>query len=314
MELVKSYLRAHKIKLLSKDDVYDLIGKAQKGCIKSRDLVVVHNVPLVLSISSKYYYAGTSIVEFDDLFQEGVIGLMRAVELFDIQRGLEFSTYADPWIKQRIRRCLDDNKGPVRTPIWMLELKRKYAKMKKDDHPHTDDFYIRLVARQNNTSVSNLRHQITQSPTDVRIDDPFDTHQLESIVDEDKLNVSLMDFEMMLNKLDKQEKFIIERRMSDWTLAQISKVENLSRERIRQIEEQAIRKLKAMVTDVKNYDVFDVRHKIKQEFYKNREEMNKMKYGQLKEKVIKIEKIEKLNRRLEREQKDLEEDRRKLKT
>ncbi len=261
MQLIRGYLQDHKIKVLSKEAVYDLIAKAQKGCLKSRDLVVVHNLPLVLRVSKRYFYTATSTVSFDDLFQEGVLGLMRAIELFDLKRGLHFSTYAEPWIRQKVLRYHEDNRGPVRTPVYLQQLFRKYRKLKNEDEniQKTDDFYIQAVARSNSCSVSGLRRAITFQPSEVCIDDPLDLHQLSDIVDEDKMNLALFDFKHMLSLLEPREKFIIEKRMTSWTLQQIAVSLEVSRERVRQLETGAMLKLRAMISDVRKHDVFEVR-------------------------------------------------------
>lgn len=275
MLIVKDYLRRNKVKILKKEEVYELIPKAQAGCKESREKLIIHNIPSVLKIANRYSWAISSVLDFDDLFQHGVLGLMRALKTFDISRGLDLSTYSYPWIMQSIGRYIDNNRGPVRMPIYLQGLKKKYQKLKQQDNPESDELYLRLVANQNEHSVSTLRHAITVSPRGIELDDPEGTLELESIVDENAFDVNLLDAHAMLECLSEQERTILERRLLNWTLRQVAQDINLSRERVRQIEEMAIFKLKAMVGNVKDNNVFELREMLKASHAEHVEQITK---------------------------------------
>lgn len=259
-------MRAKKFKPISKEELYDLITKAQSGDPAAKDLLVERNLPLVLRLTSKFFWACTGVIDFDDLFQQGTIGLMRCLEKFDITKNFELSTYAAFWINQRIGRYIDDNRGAVRVPIYLQSLQKKYAKIKHEDEEnpesHNDDFYLRLVTHDNETTVSNLRHSLTLKSSDIRMDDELETFQLESIVDENEMDVRRMDFEAVLAHLSLNERYIIRQRMTNWSFKKIAEDLNISRERVRQIEEGAILKMKAMINDVKKNRVFEMRDQI----------------------------------------------------
>lgn len=280
MELVSDYLRFHKVKVLPKEETYDLIKKAQRGCMRSREKLIIHNIPLVMNLANRHYYGGTSVFSYEDLFQEGITGLMRAIELFDTKRGLHFSTYAEPWIRQKVMRYVDDNRGPVRTPVYLQAIQKKYRRLKEEDnHQHTDEFYIQYLAKKNNLSIPSLRHKVSRQASEVRIDDPLELHQLSEIVDEEKMNLALFDFKFMLDQLDERERFIMERRMNRWTLQQISEQLDVSRERVRQLETKALAKLKAMVSDVAKNNVFELREKIAEQTVKKPNGENIIEHG-----------------------------------
>lgn len=278
MELIKTYLSQNHVKTLSKEETYELVTKAQAGCRESHDKLIIHNLPYVIKIAYKYSWRADSVSDFNDLFQEGVIGLIRSLKTFDIKRDMALTTYADMWIKQVIGRYIDNNRGPVRVPIYLQTLKRKYAKLKKEDESHSDEFYVRLLAAQNEQSVANLRYDISHAPSDIRIDreyeDSGETFQLESIIDEHEIDIDLLDAQALLEKLSDDEQYILERRMIGWTFDKISKERGLSRERIRQIEELALFKMQSMITTVKDGDVFKTREKLWGEYISTKKEID----------------------------------------
>lgn len=268
---IKNYLNRNKIKPLKKEEAYELIVKARAGDKVAKDKLIVHNMPYVLNITNRYHFAENALLGFEDLFQEGVIGLIRGIELFDMSRNLELSTYIDLWIKQRIRRYIQDNRGPVRVPGYLQDLKAKYKRLKDEASPQDDDFYLRLVAHQNEKTVSTLRRAISNVPTEMNIDDPLNTTPLESIVDETQMSVDQLDAQALLGMLNEQERVILERRMTNWTLLELAQEIGLSRERVRQLEEAAIFKLKVMVGNVKDNKVFEMRELLKVDFKAHKE-------------------------------------------
>ncbi len=128
-DLVKIYLREiGKMSVLGTEEELNLARKSQCGDIKAKQELVRHNLRLVVSIAKKYLNRGMS---FLDLIQEGNLGLMKAVDKFDPERGYKFSTYATWWIRQGITRSLSDKSRTIRIPVHMVELISKLKKAKK---------------------------------------------------------------------------------------------------------------------------------------------------------------------------------------
>ena len=125
-DLVRIYLREiGKISVLNSEEELKYARGAKKADTKSKQKLVLHNLRLVVSIAKKYLNRGMS---FLDLIQEGNMGLMKAVDKFDPERGYRFSTYATWWIRQSITRSLSDKSRTIRLPVHMVELISKFKK------------------------------------------------------------------------------------------------------------------------------------------------------------------------------------------
>jgi RNA polymerase primary sigma factor len=125
-ELLPSYFsRIDKGKLLSRDEEMDLARGAQAGDRRARQRLIEKNLRLVVSIAKKYRGQG---LPFEDLIQEGNIGLMKAVEKFDPERGWRFSTYATWWIRQAVQRAVADKGRTIRVPVHRGDKVRKMAR------------------------------------------------------------------------------------------------------------------------------------------------------------------------------------------
>ena len=224
---------------------------------EARTIMVERNLRLVISIARNYLNYG---IPLPDLVQEGNIGLMRAVEKFDYQRGHRFSTYASFWIRQAILRSITNNSRIIRLPANTLrqvnQIRQAEQQLLQDtgDTPSADD-----IAAAIDLSPARVRALIkmTMQPislqaitnTDTNIQDllPDDnTPQPQDIAAQNTLQDSI---KLALGSLDNREREIICRRFGlngfeTETLATISKDLNLSSERIRQIETAAIKKLR----------------------------------------------------------------------
>ncbi len=218
-------------KLLTNKELRELVAKAQKGDIEARNEIVMHNGGLITRFA-KLHVTRKTLCTFDDLFQEGVIGLIRAIETFDLSLKLKFSTYAIWWVKQRIYRALDNNNFGVRIPVHLLEKTRKvrkkileYKKLDEDEH--------KVWALFENAQSFSMERLIK---TDGEGSDTF--HDILSAPIGEPQELVKHDLDTLINKVKAQDrsKAIMRRRATGETLRSIGKSLGLSRERIRQIE------------------------------------------------------------------------------
>lgn len=129
-EPLNAYLcRIGRSELLTRQEELDLSHRARAGDDRAREALIERNLRLVVSIAKKYRGMG---LPFEDLIQEGSIGLMKAVERFDPDRGCRFSTYATWWIRQAVGRAVADKARIIRVPVYMAERIRKIARAQAD--------------------------------------------------------------------------------------------------------------------------------------------------------------------------------------
>lgn len=270
---VRMYLKEiGKVPLLSTEDEIELAKKMELGDTQAKKTLAEANLRLVVSIAKRYVGRG---MQFLDLIQEGNLGLIKAVEKFDYRKGYKFSTYATWWIRQAITRAIADQARTIRIPVHMVETINRLVRTSRQllqelgREPSAEE-----IAERMELPVERVREimKISQEPVSLEtpIGEEEDSHLGDFIQDDqvavpaDAATFTLLHEQLMevLDTLTEREQKVLKLRFGlvdgrPRTLEEVGKEFNVTRERIRQIEAKALRKLRHPSRSKKLKDYLD---------------------------------------------------------
>jgi RNA polymerase primary sigma factor len=247
---------------LSSDQIKEAVRAIEKGEAKAKEAkreMVKANLRLVISIARRYINRG---LEFLDLIQEGNIGLMKAVDKFEYQRGYKFGTYATWWVRQAITRAIADQARTIRLPVHVTEIINKLNRTSRNLVQQMGrEPTLEEIAERMGVSLDKVLKIIKITKKPISLETPIgeeEDSRLEDFI-EDKEAISPQDaaissnmrkqIQQVLSTLNEREGKIVRMRFGigekhDHTLEEVGQDFDLTRERIRQIEDKALRKLK----------------------------------------------------------------------
>lgn len=248
----------NKLPLISHEEEVELFKKIKKGDKRARNKMIESNLRFVVKIAKKYQNQGLPLA---DLINEGNIGLMTALDKFDVEKGYHFISYAVWWIRQSIMKAINEKSRAVRLPLNRSnELLQIQKAQKTLVHLNGEEPTVEMLAKETNLDAEIVKTLVSVSKDMVSLDAPvFRDNETSSIGDYIESDFASPDQQVMsgllkedineaLDQLSEKEKDIIEHRFGlnnkyQMSLKEIGEVYNLTKERIRQIEKRALQKL-----------------------------------------------------------------------
>lgn len=264
---------------VDREEMHQLWKKAKRGNHEAKQRIMEVNLRLVVPIAKKYHRQG---IDFMDLVEEGNIGLMRSIDKFEPKKGFRFSTYSSYWIEQSIRRAVEEQSKTIRVPPHAWEALRKW--LKEWEKLHTllgrDPTLVEMArkmrwnARQVRAVLDTAEATRGTGSLDAPIDSEDDNLTVESTISDTENNspdnlLSVLklhdELNIALNEIGDREKMILEFRygltgQTPMTLEEVGKRLKLSRERIRQIEERALLRLRRVANRMGLIEVEELRY------------------------------------------------------
>jgi RNA polymerase primary sigma factor len=262
LDSLRLYLREiGKVPLLTADQEVYLAKRIERGDMAAKTHMIEANLRLVVSIAKGYLGRGLS---FLDLIQEGSLGLIRAVEKFDYRKGYKFSTYATWWIRQAVTRAIADKARTIRIPVHMVEKLNKVVHIERQlvqrlgREPKPEE-----IAEELEITTEEVRDILRMAQLPVSLEKPIgeeeeselgdfvQDEQAESPFDSASLSLRQQDIRRALDSLPERERKVIELRFGltgdrPRTLEEVGRAFNVTRERIRQIENNTLKKLETL--------------------------------------------------------------------
>jgi RNA polymerase primary sigma factor len=262
LDSLRLYLREiGKVPLLTADQEVSLAKRIERGDMSAKTAMIEANLRLVVSIAKGYLGRGLS---FLDLIQEGSLGLIRAVEKFDYRKGYKFSTYATWWIRQAVTRAIADKARTIRIPVHMVEKLNKVVHIERQlvqrlgREPRPDE-----IAEELEMTTEEVREILRMAQHPVSLEKPIgeeEESELGDFVQDENtespdeaasLTLRRSDIENALSSLPDRERKVIELRFGlngeqPCTLEEVGKAFGVTRERIRQIENNTLKKLESL--------------------------------------------------------------------
>jgi RNA polymerase primary sigma factor len=262
LDSLRLYLRSiGRVHLLTAEQEVQLARRIERGDMIAKQQMIEANLRLVVSIAKSYLGRGLT---FLDLIQEGSMGLIRAVEKFDYRRGYKFSTYATWWIRQAVTRAIADKGRTIRIPVHMVEKLNKVVHVERQlvqqlgREPTPEEIALELE-----TTVREVRDVLRMAQQPISLEKPIGEEEDSELGDFVEDQTAESPFEQAaehlrrenlrraLAALPEREREVIEMRFGltgerPYTLEEVGRAFNVTRERIRQIENHTLKKLEAL--------------------------------------------------------------------